>query len=131
MQEYLAQITNIFNLNYLLIKKDKIVRIISIIFLGVNLSIWLIAYLLFYYLKAEREIALHYNIYFGIDLIGSRWQLFYLPIVGAIIIIFNILIALLTYNKNQFIIKVLAVSTLLVQLFILLSIISIAYINLY
>ncbi len=131
MQEYLTQIANIFNLNYLLIKKDKLIRIISIIFLGINLSIWLLAYLLFYYLKVEKEITLHYNIYFGIDLIGSKWQLFYLPIAGIIIIILNALIALLIYNKNQFMIKILAVSTLLAQLFILLSIISIAYINLY
>lgn len=49
-----------------------------------------------------REITLpaHYNIYFGIDLIGPWWYAFFLPAAGSVIVVANLALAFLLHKKK-------------------------------
>lgn len=49
-----------------------------------------------------RDITLpaHYNIYFGIDLVGPWWYAFLLPAAGSVIIVVNIVLAFLLHKQK-------------------------------
>ncbi len=42
----------------------------------------------------------HYNIYFGIDLVGPWWYAFLLPVAGSSIVVVNIALAFLLHKKK-------------------------------
>lgn len=57
---------------------------------------------LFWQIKPRTEpVYLHYNIYFGIDMIGSYQQLYYMPLSALGIFLFNLLLAILFYNREK------------------------------
>lgn len=102
-------------------------------FLAVGLlqiSAWLQA--IFIYRKLSSDLlVLHYNVDFGIDLVGSPRQIFYYPLFGLGIFLLNLIIAAALKQKKDFKVIVhmlLAVSTLL-NIFLCLSILSIYFIN--
>lgn len=41
----------------------------------------------------------HYNIYFGIDLIGPWWYAFFLPAAGSVIVVTNLALAFALHKK--------------------------------
>ena len=72
------------------------IRIYVMIIFALNFSIWLAAY--FVNTNAVQNlIVLHYNVNFGVDLIGGAEKLFIIPVLGLVIIFINLflLIALL------------------------------------
>ena len=105
-------------------------RIYLIINLGLNLLIWLFVW----FINAgsgQNLIKLHYNVDFGVDLIGEVGQLFTIPLLGLIIIFINIsLIAINSRHKNlKFIVNLLLGSALAVNMFLLIALGSIYLIN--
>lgn len=96
--------------------KDKFIRWGLIISLFLNLFLWVILYRK---IPIQVEpIVLRYNIYVGINLIGSWWQVFYLPLIGLAIIIFNFLLAKMMLVKENFLARLLAVVTVICQIFL-------------
>jgi len=73
---------------------------------------------------------LHYNIIFGVDLVGAWWKILMLPIGGLMIIIFNYLISILIYNQDKLIARLLPVFTSVFEIFLAWSIFLIIDINL-
>jgi len=63
-------------------------------------------------------VSLHYNIYFGIDLIGEWYKIYLLPASGLVVLIINWIISLILHNKS----KVLSYFTLSLTLFLQLCI---------
>lgn len=58
---------------------------------------------IFLKLKGREDlIPLHYNIYFGVDLIGNKEQVFKLPLIGAIVFLVNYFLAGLIYRSEKF-----------------------------
>jgi hypothetical protein len=103
------------------------VRILIIILIGLNLLIWFLA-LFVNYNVSQSLIVLHYNIDFGVDLIGEAKRLYIIPLLGLVIILIN-KILLMTLFKNEhfrFISYLLLLSALFVN-FILLTALSIIY----
>jgi len=74
---------------------NKINSGLAILGIGANIINWLI--LLILLKPATENIILHYNVYFGVDMIGKRFQVFILPGVGLIIFIINFIFLL--YSK--------------------------------
>ncbi len=64
-----------------------------------NLLIWL--WLGLVIRPTGESVPLHYNIYFGIDKIGNSYQLYWLPLFGLIIILFNLLLGSLIAVANR------------------------------
>lgn len=55
----------------------------------------------FFIRPVDFPIILHYNVYFGVDLIGSWWQVFFLPAAGTIILAINSLLAYFFYRQKE------------------------------
>ncbi len=55
----------------------------------------------FFIRPVDFPIILHYNVYFGVDLIGNWWQVFFLPAVGTIILTVNSLLAYFFYRQKE------------------------------
>jgi hypothetical protein len=75
--------------------------------------------------------SLHYNIDYGVDLIGDAKNIFVLPSLGAIISIINLFVISLFFNKKNgiFFMHILYITALLVNVFLLLGIFSLYLIN--
>ena len=105
-------------------------RVYGIIVLVLNLLNWLGSFLLYRSLGDELTV-LHYNIDFGIDLIGHRGELFINPILGLMLIILNLsLLLFFTRHKHfKFISYLLWNTAALVSLFLLLAVLAVYLIN--
>lgn len=52
---------------------------------------------------------LHYNIIFGVDLVGSWWKILFLPMGGLVIILVNYLLSLWLYNIDKVVARMLTI----------------------
>lgn len=64
---------------------------------------------------------LHYNIYFGIDLLGPWWYVLFLPGAGLLIIFGNFLISVLLLKRERLVAYFLSVASVVVQIFLMLT----------
>ena len=73
----------------------------------------------FYELGSGRDILfLHYNIIFGVDLVGEWWRMLFLPLGGLVIFLVNYSLALLFYNTDKTAARILAVFAAVFALFV-------------
>jgi len=91
-----------------------------------NLAIWLLIYFQFYPAvyslpKEQSYIPLHYNIYTGIDLFGSWQRIFIWPAIGLIILIVNLVLAIILYEKKEIISHFLSFAATFTQIFLLIA----------
>lgn len=99
--------------------------------LVLNLLNWMLAWLIIARLTAGQELAiLHYNVLFGIDFIGSPWQIWLLPLYGLLLYLGNNLLALTLQAKDRLAAQILIGASLMVNLFLALALYSIYLINL-
>ena len=105
-------------------------RFYLIVNLGLNFLIWLFVFIINAN-TSQRLIKLHYNVDFGVDLIGEVGRLFIIPLLGLIIIFINIiLVAINSKHKNlKFIVNLLLGGALAVNVFLLIALGSIYLIN--
>lgn len=128
---------NFFNIVYIFRKNVKSAffnawsYIFVKIFLGfsvlINILVWLIAR----FIKVStgtNQIALHYNVDFGIDFYGNAVKIFIIPVLGLIIILFNFLIIMfLQRNKDIILISYILLIVALLSNIVLLAAISSVY----
>jgi hypothetical protein len=69
--------------------------------------------------KQSPFIALHYNIYFGVDRFGEISQIFFLPAVGLVFLLVNVVIEAWTFRSQKMLALSFAVATPLLQLILL------------
>lgn len=109
---------------------NRVVYPISILTVLLNISMF---FMLYKYVDFSRDShVLHYNFYFGIDLLGGAINLIYVPIIGFLLFVVNFIWAFWVYkNKESFFLSYFVlVATLFanIELFMyLLGIISIEY----
>jgi hypothetical protein len=115
-------------------KKNKFIIISTLLSLFINIGLWLLLYFELKKIITLRPdlitIPLHYNVFFGIDLIGKWQQAFWLPVAGIIILIFNFILAWLFFSKKVLTSYFLCGSMLLIQIILFISGILIILINL-
>ena len=76
------------------------------------------AWLLWNIRPQDESLFLHYNILFGVDLIGSWGQIFYIPLVGAIIFVVNFLLGWFLFKKTELPAYLLLAMSILCQIFL-------------
>lgn len=107
--------------------KNKFVSFSLIFSLLFNIGIWFLLYL---FIKPKTEpIFLHYNIYFGIDLIGEWYRIYLIPLSGFVILLVNYLVGAKIYQTKQVLTYLLVGFTIPLQIFLGLSAILIIRIN--
>ncbi len=87
--------------------------------------------ILFYFIRPrETPLILHYNVYFGVDLIGTWWQAYILQGVATFLLLGHIFLAYSFYQrKDRFAAYILLLATNFVLFGVALVSASIAYIN--
>ncbi|MFA4833396.1 MAG: hypothetical protein WC619_00935 [Patescibacteria group bacterium] len=106
------------------------IRLYFIFLFGANLLIWLAAYFINASVSQDL-VVLHYNIDFGVDLIGSVKRIYIIPLLGLIIILVNaVLIFIFSRRQDfKFFSHLLLTASLAVNLFLLIALGSIYLIN--
>ncbi len=106
---------------------QKIVLITLIFAVLINTGIW--AYILVVFPPRSETVFLHYNILFGVDLVGPWWRLLLIPIFGLGIIITNVLLSWFTYKYDQLITVIALSSTVIMQVLLALATYHIIFLN--
>ncbi|MEA1937321.1 MAG: hypothetical protein U9N04_04395 [Patescibacteria group bacterium] len=104
--------------------------IMSIFFSSCLVNIFLWIFLFKNQRNSELPIILHYNLFFGVDYLGSYNEIYLLPAVGATIIILNTILGCLLYERGKLASYFLVFNIFIVQLFLLLAGYLIVEINL-
>lgn len=91
----------------------------------------LCAGLLLYFIRpGETSIILHYNVYFGVDLLGLWWQAYVLPALGMLFIVGHYFLARRFYEHTERVACYLVLfSSGLLSLGVLVASMSVAFIN--
>jgi hypothetical protein len=93
-----------------------------------NLIDWVI--LKIWIKSVDFSIILHYNVYFGVDLMSDYSQVYVLPIIGLVLFIINFLLSVFFYEKKERIASyILLMATLMIQLSLIVASVSIILIN--
>ena len=104
--------------------------IIWLLILGfiTNLINWII--LRIWVKSVDFSIILHYNVYFGVDLIGDYQQVYVLPTIGLILLCINCILSLYFYQQKERIASyVLLLAMLMIQLSLVVASTSVILIN--
>ena len=106
--------------------KDRWTRVTLII----SLFLCLVAVVLIIsLLPREDNIILHYNIYFGIDLIGDWREIFYIPMSVVAMIVINGFVGLFIWRRNRTISYLLNIGNVFLSLLAVISCSLIIYLN--
>ena len=108
------------------LRQDKFVLTNFFISLALNIAIWLV--LAFSINSSSEIIPLHYNIYFGIDLIGAWYKVFIIPFLGLLIFFINF--ALSYIIKVRLLDYFLVASSTFIQFILLVASIFVVLLNL-
>ena len=107
--------------------RDKTSMFVLLTNVLLNIVIWL--FLVFRLEPSEYPVPLHFNIYFGIDVIDKWSQAFIIPGIGLIVILINLVLAYLVFSKEKFVAQFLLSSSLFVQILLFLAGIGIVVIR--
>jgi len=108
--------------------RNKIVLWLASGSLIINITEWII--LKIFVRPVDFPIIMHYNVYFGVDLLGNWKQVFVLPLVGVILFIINFILAIHFYNlKERIASYLLLIAVLMLQLSLLVASVSVIIIN--
>lgn len=93
----------------------------------INLFIW--GWLAWYIEPQAEPIFLHYNILFGVDMLGRWWKIFAIPLLGFIIFLANFIIGWITFHKDQYISYFLNATSVICQIFLTISAYLLVFLN--
>lgn len=75
------------------------------------------------------QIFLHYNVVFGVDLLGAWWNSYLLPAGGVLIFMVNYFLSFLFYNFDRVLSRFLTLLTAPLQVFLLIAVFYIVGLN--
>ncbi|PIR73782.1 MAG: hypothetical protein COU40_00735 [Candidatus Moranbacteria bacterium CG10_big_fil_rev_8_21_14_0_10_35_21] len=108
--------------------KKNIVRWLLGVSLLANIADWVV--LKIFIKSVDFPIILHYNVYFGVDMLGDWKRVFFLPLIGIILIIINLFLAIYFFNRQERIASyLLLMAILMIQLSLVISSVSLIVIN--
>ena len=108
--------------------KNKIIMSTLALSCLANISLW--TFLFKNQKSSELPVILHYNLFFGVDYLGSYSEIYLIPAVGVIVIIANVILGYLLYEKEKLASYFLAFNIFIIQSFLLLAGYLIVEINL-
>ena len=77
------------------------IKIYCLAIIILNLACWAAVIVIDLKIK-EDSVVLHYNVDFGVNLIGSEKQLYIIPILGFLTVLINFTILSFFYRQNKF-----------------------------
>jgi hypothetical protein len=70
--------------------------------LFINVIIWLVAFLEFRRIPYN-QVVLHYNVDYGVDYLGETNKIFFVPLIGIIILLVNLVVLGICQRQEKFI----------------------------
>lgn len=108
--------------------KNQIILWLLVLGFATNLANWLI--LRIWVKPVDFSIILHYNVYFGVDLIGDYQQVFVLPTIGLVLFVINSVLSLYFYHQKERIASyILLLAMFMIQLSLVVASTSVILIN--
>lgn len=93
-----------------------------------NISNWVVLKL--FIKPVDFPIILHYNVYFGVDMVGSWKQVYFLPALGIGLFLVNAALSVYFYRQKERIASyLLLLATLMIQLSLIVASVSVIIIN--
>lgn len=84
----------------------------------------------FFVRPVDFPIVLHYNVYFGVDVIGAWWQVYLLSLAGLMILLVNIALGYLFYQqKERIMAHLLLLAAFVAQIGIVIAVASLSLMN--
>lgn len=96
--------------------KDRWVWLPAVFLLLFQLFMWV--YAAFYVRPTTEQVFLHYNVVFGVDLIGEWWKILAVPLGGFIIFLLNFALSWYCYSEDKVLSRFLTVVAALLNLFL-------------
>jgi len=106
-------------------KKQNILFFVSSLLLNIAAWVWLLVNIR----PSVGQVFLHYNILFGVDLVGSWYNVLSLPIAGFLIILLNALLGWFLFKQDEFAAYLLNAIAVLVNMFLLVSSALLVFLN--
>ena len=78
----------------------------------------------------QQSIPLHYNVYFGVDLVGPWYKIFYIPVLGLILFVANTMFEILLYQREHVLSYFFAFGTLFAETVLFAAVLMITLMNL-
>ncbi|GBE16794.1 hypothetical protein BMS3Abin15_00618 [bacterium BMS3Abin15] len=108
--------------------KNSIVRWLLVGTVFLNVANWV--FLAIFIHPVDFNIILHYNVYFGVDLIGDWWQTYILPSMGIVFLLINFFLAHQFYRSGERIASyILLLASLMIQIGLIIASVGIVLIN--
>jgi hypothetical protein len=96
------------------------IRINLILIIGLILLDWLVAYIMNIRLKGGLTV-LHYNVDFGVDLIGEPEKIYILPLLGLVLAVINTVLLGMVYKNDRFTASILLAATIFINIFLFIA----------
>jgi len=103
--------------------------ITTLIFLAVALQTAIWVYLIVNVGPSLDRVFLHYNIVFGVDLVGPWWNLYYLPLIGFIMLTINTAFSYFIYKTDKFLSRLLNFWSVFIHIFLLIAVLLLIRLN--
>lgn len=110
--------------------RDRVVLIALIVAFGIQIVNWILLLSRGLAFWGAPSVPLHYTIYFGIDLVGPGYGIFFGPAFGLLILILNGVVISITYEWHRLLAYVFSVGTVFIELLLLVASIFILLLNL-
>lgn len=81
---------------------------------------WLVAYIMNIRLKGGLTV-LHYNVDFGVDLIGEPEKIYILPLLGLVLAVINTVLLGMVYKNDRFTASILLAATIFINIFLFIA----------
>lgn len=117
--------TSLYPIKLYLKKRPNLIMLSLGLLLNIALWLWLRIHIG----SDTQQVFLHYNILFGVDLIGPWFKIFYLPMTGLAIFLFNGILAWLLFPRDRFASYVLNVISVLCQILLFVAGWLLVYLN--
>jgi hypothetical protein len=108
--------------------QNILIRISCGVSLVLNAAAWLVLLLL---VSSSRDrVILHYNVYLGVDIVGARYQVYWVPAVGLLFWLVNLVLARFLYaHQERIAAYLLLLVNVMLQFGIIIASISIDLVN--
>lgn len=125
LKRFIAMLKAVFSQEFM---KNSIVRWLLVGTIFLNAANWV--FLAFFIHPVNFNIILHYNVYFGVDLIGDWWQTYILPSMGIVFLLINFFLARQFYrNRERIASYILLLASLMIQIGLIIASVGIVLIN--
>jgi hypothetical protein len=124
-EKFKANLQKFFSQEYF---HSSLIQWVLIGSLVVNIGDW--AFIAFFIRPVDFPIILHYNVYFGVDVIGDWWQIYFMPLIGLLILLVNAILGYLFYQqKERIVAHLLMLGSFVAQVAISIAVASLLIIN--